>query len=138
MKFDPDSDSLPKRAELPEMSGAPKDTAWFWGKDDELGRLNLLTPRRKLAASKLVEHGETINLDWSAFLPNPPAFGREPFEFKIKQLSQQGNDDLYSMNTQSGSQWDGFRHACLLRFHSIVFRLILAGSDEAWREVHLL
>ena len=41
---------------------------------------------------------------WSAFLPNPPAFGREPFYFKIKSLGPTANDDLYTMNTQSGSQ----------------------------------
>ena len=33
MKFDPDSDSLPKRAELPEISEAPEGVAWFWGQD---------------------------------------------------------------------------------------------------------
>ncbi|KAI1615949.1 hypothetical protein EDD37DRAFT_672688 [Exophiala viscosa] len=113
MKFDPDSDSLPKRSELPDIPGAPKGAAWFWGKDDELGRLNLLTPRRRLAAAKLIESGETINLDWPLNLPNPPAFGREPFEWKVKSLGPGGNDDIYHMNSQSGSQWDGFRHVSM-------------------------
>lgn len=36
MIFDPDSDSLPKRSELPDIPGAPKGAAWFWGKDDEV------------------------------------------------------------------------------------------------------
>lgn len=87
----------------------------------QLGRLNLLTPRRRLAASKLIETGETINLEcvkpwpsqsqpcltstsWSLNLPNPPAFGREPFEWKVKNLGPGGNDDVYHMNSQSGSQ----------------------------------
>jgi hypothetical protein len=83
MLFDPDSDSLPKRSELPDIPGAPKGAAWFWGKDDEvllplnyiilqlliknstnkLGRLNLLTPRRRREAAKLIESGETVNLE---------------------------------------------------------------------------
>jgi hypothetical protein len=34
--FDPNSNSLPKRSELPAIEGAPKGAAWFWGKDDEV------------------------------------------------------------------------------------------------------
>lgn len=36
MRFDPDSDNLPKRSELPDIPGAPKGAAWFWGADDEV------------------------------------------------------------------------------------------------------
>lgn len=35
MKLDPDSDSLPKRSELPDIPGAPKGVAWVWEEDDE-------------------------------------------------------------------------------------------------------
>jgi len=41
---------------------------------------------------------------WRLDLPNPPVFGREPFKHDIKLLGQQGADDLYHLNTQSGSQ----------------------------------
>ena len=37
--FDPNADVLPKRAELPEIPGNPKDSAWVWGKDDEVSCL---------------------------------------------------------------------------------------------------
>jgi len=113
MKFDPSSNSLPKRSELPAIPGAPEGAAWFWGDDDELGRLNLLTNERRAAAAKLITTGETINLDWEAGLPDPPTFLREPFKHTIKPLGATGHDDLYEMNTQSGSQWDGFRHVGL-------------------------
>lgn len=36
MLFDAKSNSLPKRSELPDIPGAPKGAAWFWGKDDEV------------------------------------------------------------------------------------------------------
>jgi hypothetical protein len=84
--FDPKSNSLPKRSELEDIPGAPKGAAWFWGKDDEvsdfmrcclatkeivlihlssqLGRLNLLTDERRLAAAKLITSGETVNLEY--------------------------------------------------------------------------
>ncbi len=38
-------------------------------------------------------------------------FGREPFEHTIVTLDpNRAYDDKYTMNTQSSSQWDGFRH----------------------------
>jgi hypothetical protein len=44
-------------------------------------------------------------------VPNQPAFGRETFKHEIKTLHEGvAYDDLYTMNTQSGTQWDGFRH----------------------------
>ncbi|KXH34548.1 hypothetical protein CSIM01_00459 [Colletotrichum simmondsii] len=40
-----------------------------------------------------------------------PAFNREPFVHHIKTLAPGlFYDDNYYMNTQSGTQWDGFRH----------------------------
>lgn len=44
-------------------------------------------------------------------MPNVPAFGREVFTHEIKTLAEGlAYDDVYHMNTQSGTQWDGFRH----------------------------
>jgi hypothetical protein len=40
-----------------------------------------------------------------------PAFGREVFQHEIKALFENvAYDDKYQLNTQSGTQWDGFRH----------------------------
>jgi hypothetical protein len=40
-----------------------------------------------------------------------PAFGREVFQHEIKTLAEGlAYDDVYHLNTQSGTQWDGFRH----------------------------
>ncbi|KAK0248388.1 hypothetical protein LTR91_011194 [Friedmanniomyces endolithicus] len=121
MLFDPSSTSLPKRSELPSIEGAPAGAAWFWGKDDELGRLNLLTPARTAAAAKLIKTGEVVNLDLSADLPNPPMYGREPFKHTIKPLGETGNDDLYEMNTQSGSQV-GTVYSRLTEYSGLMFR----------------
>jgi hypothetical protein len=44
-------------------------------------------------------------------VPNVPAFEREPFNHEIKILAKNvAYDDKYQLNTQSGTQWDGFRH----------------------------
>jgi hypothetical protein len=34
--FDPDSDNLPARTELPKVPGAPEGALWFWGEHDEV------------------------------------------------------------------------------------------------------
>jgi hypothetical protein len=47
-------------------------------------------------------------------VPETPAFGREAFQHKIKLLVEGvAYDDTYTLNTQSGTQWDGFRHVRL-------------------------
>lgn len=49
-------------------------------------------------------------------VPEQPAFGREVFKHEIKTLGENvAYDDVYHMNTQSGTQWDGFRHVSPLR-----------------------
>jgi hypothetical protein len=46
-------------------------------------------------------------------VPEQPAFSREQFKHKIKVLAEGiAYDDQYELNTQSGTQWDGFRHVC--------------------------
>ncbi|KAL4964499.1 uncharacterized protein BDV14DRAFT_209285 [Aspergillus stella-maris] len=102
--WNPDNSRFPSRRELPKIPGAPEDAAWVWGKDDQIGRLNLLTPARVKAAAAEIK---SLPLD----VPKTPAFGREVFEHKIKNLGGGvGYDDVYHLNTQSGTQWDGFRH----------------------------
>jgi len=119
--FDPESDKLPKLSELEPIPGAPKYAAWFWGKDDELGRLNLLTPRRIAKAGKLIQTGETVCLNYPAEYPYPTFFNRAPFVHTVKQVAPNCYDDLYSLNTQSGSQWDGFRHVGIENNDSFVW-----------------
>ena len=46
--------------------------------------------------------------------PEVPAFARESFKHEIKTLAENiAYDDKYELNTQSGTQWDGFRHVRL-------------------------
>ena len=101
----------PTRKDLPRLPGAPEDAAWVWGTNDNVGRLNLLTPTRVKAAAAEIKTGEMARLDLPLNVPEQPAFGREKFEHKIKPLLEGvAYDDTYSLNTQSGTQWDGFRH----------------------------
>jgi hypothetical protein len=128
--WNPDRTEFPTRRNLPSIPGAPPGAAWVWGKDDGLGRLNLLTPTRVAAAAKDIKTGEVISVKYNQYdvltrakaenysmplhLPSPTIFKRDEFIHTIKAISPGiAYDDLYSLNTQSGTQWDGFRHVCL-------------------------
>ena len=77
----------------------------------QIGRLNLLTPTRVAAASKEIQTGEIVPVNLPLNTPEVPAFARESFKHEIKtQAEDMAYDDTYSLNTQSGTQFDGFRH----------------------------
>ncbi|KAI9759112.1 MAG: hypothetical protein M4579_002559 [Chaenotheca gracillima] len=126
--FDPDSTKFPSRKDVPRIEGAPEEAAWVWGKDDYLGRINLLTPTRVLAASKEIKTGEMVPLNLPLDVPKVPGFHREQFQHEIKNLVPGvAFDDIYHLNTQSGSQWDGFRH--IAHMHSKYFYNHTTESD---------
>ncbi|KIW87778.1 uncharacterized protein Z519_11752 [Cladophialophora bantiana CBS 173.52] len=84
---------------------------------DGLGTLNLLTPAAILAAKAEIQHGISVAINWSLDNCSTPHSGRHPPRHKIMTLAEAqggsewiGHDDEVWMNTQSGSQWDGFRH----------------------------
>ena len=109
--WNPDNTSFPSRKDLPRIPGAPEGCAWVWGKEDYLGRLNLLTPTRVKAAAAEIKTGEMVRLDLPLNIPEQPSFHRETFTHRIKALVENiAYDDIYTLNTQSGTQWDGFRH----------------------------
>lgn len=105
--------SLPSYEELPVRPGLPAGSSWgLWGEGDVFGCLNLLTPERTRDAAGLIRHGRVFALNWDMGLPDPPLFGRSAFEHQVHWLqNESGHDDeLSGWNTQSSSQWDGFRH----------------------------
>lgn len=110
---------LPRYDDLPLRSGLR--SAWeVWQPQggDRLGCLNLLTPQRAVLAAGLVTRGAVFPLNWTMALPDPPLFGRLPFRHTVTgdELSTSHDDVLDNWNTQSSSQWDGFRH---IRHHAV-------------------
>lgn len=102
--------SLPSYDELPVRPDAPAGSSWgLWGDGDVFGCLNLLTPERVVAAARLVEKGAVFALNLDAELPDPPLYGRAGPQHTVLGDGL-GHDDVLSFNTQSSSQWDGFRH----------------------------
>jgi hypothetical protein len=137
MRLNPDGDAsaFPKRANLPVVPGTPDGSAWFWGGSDELGRLNLLTPHRILKATQEnVKTGDVIALNLPLDVPGPPFFGRKPFCHEIKSIGRGAFDDEIAINTQSSSQFDGFRHFAHptsgFHYNGVLSSEILGGEDD--------
>ncbi|MFM8648511.1 MAG: cyclase family protein [Actinomycetota bacterium] len=104
---------LPDYDELPLRGG--RRASWdVWPEPDGrfFGNLNLLTPERIVAAAGLIREGRVFPMNWSMGLPDPPLFGRQPFAHEVTGggTSTSHDDVLHGWNTQSSSQWDGFRH----------------------------
>ncbi|KAJ5567839.1 hypothetical protein N7535_007145 [Penicillium sp. DV-2018c] len=102
----PAFDSLPLRKD------GPRGNAWgMFGDQDQMGMLNLLTPENTAAAAREIVEGVRISTDWALNSMATPCFGRSAFEHVIKNKAPRPvNDDILVFNTQSSSQWDGFRH----------------------------
>ncbi|EIW61035.1 uncharacterized protein TRAVEDRAFT_19528 [Trametes versicolor FP-101664 SS1] len=122
---------LPTYDELPtfkDFSGC----AWeVWGKDDQLGTINLLTDEVMKEAVKEVKTGKAVCLNWPIQFPNKPAFGRVPPHHEIIFKADRGavHDDVLHINTQSGSQWDGLKHFGLLK-HGLFYQGTPASSFQ--------
>lgn len=104
---------LPDFDSLPAVQGMPQGCAWGIhdtdGKRDHCGTLNLLTPDVVSEAHKEIQKGESVALNWRMDNVRKPGFGRKPLEHKIFDLAPfKAHDDEIHINTQAGSQWDGF------------------------------
>ena len=104
---------LPKYADLPAFETTGERHAWgAFGPDDQVGTINLLTPERVLAASKLVKKGAVINLSLPLNVPTTLYNGetRSGYRHNIS-VNRGGRDDtLDNFAMQGSSQWDGLRH----------------------------
>lgn len=94
-----------------------------YGKDDEIGAANLITPESVMAASKLIKKGETHPLG-IVIDPNMPAFPPRKMMMQVVQPNQQYgrkmdkdfgwdivyNDDVTQLWWGTGPQIDGLGH----------------------------
>ncbi|KAJ9662230.1 hypothetical protein H2201_006160 [Coniosporium apollinis] len=106
-------EGLPKFSDLPLNKGDPHHSAWgLYGKDDQLGFLNRLTDEVVLEAAKEIQTGARISLNWPLDAQKDiPFFGRQVFhQHMYNKPPRVVNDDVWTFNSQSSSQWDGLRH----------------------------
>jgi hypothetical protein len=108
----------------------PEGSNWGdFGDDDQLGRMNLLTPERVLAAVREVQVGKTFCLSLPLDLPggnvlnprrHPPRRfatvrgGVPSFNYLLRQQDPRqvdvASDDAVLMALQYSTQWDSFAH----------------------------
>ncbi|VDB85207.1 unnamed protein product [Peniophora sp. CBMAI 1063] len=120
---EPGERSLPSFDELPKFRGMT-GCAWnVWGKGDQLGTVNMLTDVVvKRAAQEEIRTGQAVSLNWPINFPENPVFGRRAPEIKSHFHGIGGGiqDDEIHINTQSGTQWDCFKHFPILK-HRIIY-----------------
>lgn len=104
--------AMPCFDDLPLDKSVPPGNAWgLWGSNDQLGRLNLLTPEVVAAAANDIREGISMSLEWPLNKSVSINKFRQRFEHEILQQPPMAlNDDAVSFNTQCTTQWDGFRH----------------------------
>ncbi len=108
----PEPAVLPRYDDLPEIEGLGLRHAWdVFGPDDVLGSINLVTPERVARACRAVTTGELVSLDLPLDVPDPPLFGRHPYEHVVVALNRNEMDDhLDSFHPQGSTQWDALGH----------------------------
>ncbi|KAJ9473946.1 hypothetical protein PHBOTO_004033 [Pseudozyma hubeiensis] len=147
---------LPDYHQLPSEGGWPGCAWDVWGRGDQLGTINLLTESVVLrAAREQIKAGRTVSLNWPVHLPAEPFFRRkalthkpfgkggppytEPRDAYVAGARAKNpdllvredtkvpvSDEMLELNTQSGSQWDGFRH-----FGHMPLNVFYGGASRA-------
>lgn len=99
------------------FAAAPFGTNWGkWGKEDQLGTLNYITPQKVLAAGKLIRKGAVFNLaiDLTSEAPGWPGRTFQHNMTHVTAFSKEGGigftDDMLVMHSQFSTQWDELGH----------------------------
>lgn len=102
----------PAYDELPTLDGTDERHSWdVFGRDDEFGCLNFITPARTLAAVQEVSLGRTVNLNLPVGEPQPQFWAdRGPVQHTHVRKRNLRDDRLDSFEMQGSTQWDGLRH----------------------------
>ncbi|KFH43981.1 hypothetical protein ACRE_052300 [Hapsidospora chrysogenum ATCC 11550] len=114
------AEHLPSWKNMPSVKGARQGFAWgLFDKDgvkDQLGTINLLTPEVVVRAREEIQTGKSVALNWGLNRLSQETFGRSVLKHELVNWREKPGftfyswDDEISINTQTGSQWDGLRH----------------------------
>lgn len=134
----------------------PEGSTWGdWGEDDQLGRLNLITPEKVLQGIAEVQTGKTFCLSLPLDYPGgqvinkvrfPPVLkpvirNEQPYyNYSWQQLNPNhtdiGSDDAVLLYTQYSTQWDSLAHRGALfdvygdgNLHAVYYNGFRAGED---------
>lgn len=106
-----DINKLPLYDDLPLNEKLNMRNSWgIFGKDDELGTLNLLTPEAVQRGAAEVRRGKVFNLSLPLNLPNPSFFRGQYTHHIIAPARNEQDDYLDGFYLQASSQWDALKH----------------------------
>ncbi|KAL9589318.1 MAG: hypothetical protein Q9203_001879 [Teloschistes exilis] len=82
-----------------------------------------------------------VSLNWPLDIQKVPSFGRQPFHKDvIHKTPRIVNDDVWTLNTQSSTQWDGLRHFAYQKeqmfYNGVILDDIHSGSDAVVNGIH--
>ncbi|MGF1586952.1 MAG: cyclase family protein [Bacteroidales bacterium] len=141
----------------------PENSTWGdWGEDDQIGRLNLITPEKVLQGIAEVKTGKTFCLSLPLEYPGgqvinkvrkPPVLrpvirnDKPYYNYEWNQLNPNhtdiGSDDMVELYTQYSTQWDAFSHRGAMfdidgdgNKQSVYYNGFRAGSDVYYDNVN--
>jgi kynurenine formamidase len=109
----PSGGDIPRFDQLCDRPGRLRGTAWgLWGRADQLGTLNHLTPERVLAARGSIMTGDVVPLNLPLTEFDPPIIAhRGSIEHTVFGLNEFHRDDrIDNLFLQASTQIDGLRH----------------------------
>jgi kynurenine formamidase len=103
---------IPAFAQLPFVGQTGERHTWdVFGRDDQLGTVNYLTPERVRQAATLVRTGRVINLNLPLNFPITLYSGfRSGYRHHIEVGRGSRDDYVDNFAMQGSSQWDSLRH----------------------------
>ena len=104
--------NIPTYADLPTLADTGEHHSWdVFGRGDELGTLNFLTPAATAAAAHAVREGRVVCLSLPLNVPYPALASARPGYTHTVTRSRMGRDDSPSgFFLQCSSQWDSLQH----------------------------
>lgn len=103
--------AVPKYEGLPRLPTGERHAWDVFGRSDQLGTLNFLTPREVLKAVRTVSAGRVINLSLPLNRPDPSLVSTRQIYRHYVSTGRLARDDwLDGFYPQASSQWDGLQH----------------------------
>jgi len=104
--------AAPQYADLPTIAATGEHHSWdYFGRRDELGTVNFITPRAIIDATREVRDGRTVSLSLPLTLPSPSmSRSRKQFQHSVTRSRSGRDDSVDGFYLQGSSQWDGLQH----------------------------
>jgi len=118
--------TIPRYADLPMLGDTGERHSWdVFGREDELGTLNFLSPEATAAAAHAVREGRVVCLSLPLNVPYPATTpSRAPYTHNVSRSRTGRDDSLDGFFLQCSSQWDSLQH---IRFREFGY---YGGRDE--------